>query len=156
MTCPRSHSEYTAEKPALNSAPDWGHGRPHVPGPYPLSPRLFPEGGYKGPVNTRAPCHAVVTSVIPQSREVTSWSFHMMGIQKPKVPEYFFLTLLPPPQGCFVFLVRWLKFSKTPAGLAKAPADLEGGLLCMLGAGHGGSKCRATYVRAEVDAGPPC
>ena len=64
-------------------------------------------------------------SVIPQSGEVTSWLFHLMGIQKPKVPEYSF-DLPPSPQGYFVFLVSRQNISKKLAGWQIFQADLEG------------------------------
>lgn len=150
MTCPRSHSKYMAEKPALNSDLNWGQGGPQVPGPDPLSPRVFPEDGHKGPVNTRAPCHALVTSVIPQSQEVT-WSFRMMGIQKPKVPEYFF-NLFPPLS---VVLFSWFVGISPPRhwlGWPRLRLTWRGFCYVCWERGAGGSESNATEVKAEGNA----
>ena len=73
----------------------------------------------------------------------------------------FFFTPPPSLQGCVVFLVRWRKFSKKLAGLAKAPADLERG--CAVYAGSGGFNpvlpkarhgCRVSFLRCPLWSAP--
>lgn len=90
----------------------------------------------------------MVTDVIPQSREVTSWSFYMMGIQKLKIPEFFFSPLLPHFR---VVLFSWFDGVSSPRnwlGWQRPQLTWRGVVLCMLGAGAS-IPC---YLRPDMDA----